>query len=82
MERDALLAHGTEQLLRGRLCTDSDVCEVSVCSHCGNAVQGSANDCPLCGGAWKKVLLPMATMVLIEELAGMGISMQLKLKKE
>lgn len=31
---------------------------------------------------WKKVMLPMATMVLIEELAGMGINMQLKLQKE
>ena len=82
MERDALLAHGTEQLLRGRLCTDSDVCEVTVCSHCGNTVQGNGKDCPLCGGMWKKVMLPMATMVLIEELAGMGINMQLKLQKE
>ena len=82
MERDALLAHGTEQLLRGRLCTDSDACEVSICSQCGNTVQGSGKECPLCGGAWKRVMLPMATEVLIQELAGMGINMQLKLRQE
>ena len=38
MERDALLAHGTEALLRGRLCTDSDAAEFLVCSKCGNCL--------------------------------------------
>ena len=80
MERDALLGHGTQQLLRGRLCTDSDGREFKVCVDCGNIVEGEGKLCPLCGGSWKDIVLPMATGVLVEELAGMGILMTLKVK--
>ncbi|CAL6037772.1 DNA-directed_RNA polymerase subunit beta [Hexamita inflata] len=75
MERDALLAHGTQQLLRGRLCTDSDAQVFRVCEKCGNILNQQSDNCSLCGGELRKIVMPNVTGVLIGELAGMGVFM-------
>ena len=78
MERDALLGHGTQQLLRGRLCTDSDATIFSACQVCGNIFNGSGHKCVLCQGQLRKVTMPTVAGVLAGELAGMGIFMGFK----
>jgi len=84
MERDALLAHGAMELLRGRLCTDSDAVVHKVCKACGSILgfNQKTSTCSECGAKDRgaTVMIPCVAVVLAQELAGMNIRMQVSVR--
>ena len=57
MERDALIAHGTAFMLRGRLCTESDGKIMKVCYQCGSIFMNNGS-CTACGGECVDCFIP------------------------
>jgi DNA-directed RNA polymerase III subunit RPC2 len=82
MERDCLIAYGAAQLLRERLMLSSDRHECDVCSKCGAI--GFKSWCQTCksSGGVKKMVLPYATKLLVQELGSMNVKTNLKLVEE
>lgn len=78
MERDALVSHGAPGLLQERLFYSSDKFYMSLCSKCNKP---SGDDmCKVCGAGSRDIRrtkVPYATKLLKEELAAMGINMEL-----
>eukprot|EP00768_Dysnectes_brevis_P002220 gnl/Dysnectes_brevis/1713_a1948_1606.p1 GENE.gnl/Dysnectes_brevis/1713_a1948_1606~~gnl/Dysnectes_brevis/1713_a1948_1606.p1 ORF type:complete len:1139 (-),score=414.09 gnl/Dysnectes_brevis/1713_a1948_1606:136-3552(-) len=85
MERDAMIAHGSTALLRGRLCTDSDAEFARVCPSCGSMVSRcrGQRDCRDCGSdrAPTVVEVPAVTSLLAHELAAMGVKMHCEIEE-
>ena len=93
MERDALLAHGASEFLRGRLCLDSDVFTIHVCDKCGqmldkkiiiNSAAETRWNCATCLKDTKAVQtqIPYAAKLLFQELRSAGISCSFKEPKQ
>ena len=93
MERDALLAHGASEFLRGRLCLDSDVFTVHVCDKCGqmldskiiiNSAAATRWNCVTCLEKTKPVQkqIPYAAKLLFQELRSAGIRTSFKEPKQ
>ena len=93
MERDALLAHGASEFLRGRLCLDSDVFTINVCETCGqmldkkiitNVAAEMRWECASCLKDTKAVekQIPYAAKLLFQELRSAGISCSFKKPKQ
>ena len=88
MERDCILAHGTHEFLLERLMFASDAFDAHICASCGNfampAAQGTlvrnrSAFCRVCSSSRnvKKITVPYAAKLLIQELQGMHVSTQL-----
>ena len=88
MERDALISHGVADVLLERLMLVSDVFKVSLCGRCGHLAQPAARGthvartrphCRVCGTGKHVVDLhmPYASKLLVQELQGMNIGVQL-----
>ena len=93
MERDALLAHGAAEFLRGRLCLDSDVFTIHVCGTCGqmldkkiiiSAAAETRWNCATCLKDTKAVQkqIPYAAKLLFQELHSAGIRCSFKEPKQ
>lgn len=82
MERDCLIAYGASQLLRERLMLSSDKHECDVCENCG--MIGYLGWCQMCGSSEgvRKMMMPYAAKLLVQELCAMGIKTGLKLVEE
>lgn len=82
MERDCLIAYGAAQLLRERLMLSSDKHECDVCSICG--MIGYNGWCQGCSSSFgvRKMVLPYAAKLLIQELNAMNIKTSLQLVDE
>jgi hypothetical protein len=88
MERDCILAHGTHEFLLERLMFASDAFDAYICASCGNfamppaqgtLVRNRSAFCRVCssGRNVKKITIPYAAKLLIQELQGMHVSTQL-----
>jgi DNA-directed RNA polymerase III subunit RPC2 len=82
MERDCLIAYGAGQLLRERLMLSSDRHECDVCAGCG--LLGYSGWCQVCGSSAgvRRLTLPYAAKLLIQELASMNIRTSFKLVEQ
>lgn len=89
MERDCLLGHGTSVLMRERLFTQSDPYEVWVCASCGLLAEGPSNGrrqrgamCRRCDSSdhVRRLPMPFATKLFMQELAAMNVVARLELK--
>jgi DNA-directed RNA polymerase III subunit RPC2 len=82
MERDCLIAYGAGQLLRERLMLSSDRHECDVCEKCG--MIGYLGWCQMCGSSEgvRKMTMPYAAKLLVQELCAMGIKTGLRLVEE
>lgn len=82
MERDCLIAYGASQLLRERLMLSSDAHEVDVCERCGQ--MGSSTWCRICEDdrGVRKLTMPYAAKLLIQELGAMNIKVRIGLEDE
>ena len=82
MERDCLIAYGAAQLLRERLMLSSDKHECDICSKCGAI--GFKSWCQTCKSSEgvKKMIMPYATKLLVQELSTMNVKTNLKLVEE
>jgi DNA-directed RNA polymerase III subunit RPC2 len=82
MERDCLIAYGAAQLLRERLMLSSDKHECDVCAECG--MIGYQGWCQMCGSSKevRKMVLPYAAKLLIQELCSMNVRTGLRLVEE
>ncbi|GIQ81951.1 DNA-directed RNA polymerase, subunit 2 [Kipferlia bialata] len=82
MERDAMIAHGTMEIMRGRLCLDSDAETAAVCTKCGSLLGVVKNvGCLECGAKQaSNVTIPTAFRVLSHELASMGVKLSAHVK--
>jgi DNA-directed RNA polymerase beta subunit len=90
MERDALIAHGGERIIRDRFLDQSDRYETWVCRTCGNLAENPTESgvlnvthkrayCRFCNNsdATCKIVLPYSMKLLIQELHGIHISIKL-----
>ncbi len=83
MERDCLLAHGTNTLLKERTLDYSDNYRIFVCDGCGlQGVVNPVHDIYICGGCEKEtsfseVRVPYAFKLLMQELQAMAINPRL-----
>lgn len=78
MERDALIAHGTSDIMRDRLFMSSDYSSVWVCSSCGlmgGGVGGDGTRCS-CDAKSRLIELPRSTMVLFYEAQSMLVALR------
>jgi len=66
MERDAFISHGASQILRERMLLSSDKYEAPVCEKCGFITTR-------CCGSIKKVVIPYALKLLLQELIAMNV---------
>lgn len=82
MERDCLIAYGASQLLLERLMISSDAHECDVCEVCG--MMGFNGWCQSCksGQGVRRLTLPYATKLLMQELLSMNVKATLKLEDE
>ena len=82
MERDCLIAYGAAQLLRERLMLSSDRHECDVCAACG--MIGYQGWCQMCASSTevRRMTLPYAAKLLIQELCSMNVRTGLKLVEE
>jgi DNA-directed RNA polymerase III subunit RPC2 len=82
MERDCLIAYGAAQLLRERLMLSSDRHECDICSKCGAI--GFKSWCQTCKSSEgvRKMVMPYATKLLVQELSSMNVKTNLKLVEE
>ncbi|KAF2671685.1 beta and beta-prime subunits of DNA dependent RNA-polymerase [Microthyrium microscopicum] len=82
MERDCLIAYGASQLLRERLMLSSDQHTCDVCAECG--LIGYSGWCQVCesSAGVRKMVLPYAAKLLIQELGSMNVRTSLKLVEE
>jgi DNA-directed RNA polymerase III subunit RPC2 len=82
MERDCLIAYGAGQLLRERLMLSSDKHECDVCANCG--LLGYRGWCQVCASSVgvRRLTLPYAAKLLIQELASMNIRTSFKLVEQ
>lgn len=86
MEKDCLVGHGAALLLKERLVESSDKTTIWVCEKCGSMGWYDARKnipiCPICGekGKMYPVEVSYAFKLLLQELMGLGISIQLILK--
>lgn len=82
MERDCLIAYGAAQLLRERLMLSSDQHECDVCATCGLiGYQGWCQVCASSAGV-RKMVLPYAAKLLVQELGSMNVRTSLRLVDE
>jgi len=82
MERDCLIAYGAAQLLRERLMLSSDCHECDVCATCGLiGYQGWCQVCSSSAGV-RKMVLPYAAKLLLQELGSMNVRTSLRLVEE
>jgi len=92
MEKDAIVAHGTASFLKEKMLDDSDIYYMKVCGNCGNIAtrrktenqssRESEDDtyyCTNCGekGNIKKVCIPYAMKLLIQEIASMNVGVKI-----
>jgi len=75
MERDALIAHGTSQMLMERLFKFTDSFSISVCYSCGEIVYGSS--CKTCNCMTAVVEIPYIFKLIKQELAAMNLKLAL-----
>ncbi|RMZ67198.1 dna-directed rna polymerase iii subunit rpc2 [Pyrenophora seminiperda CCB06] len=82
MERDCLIAYGASQLLVERLMISSDAHIVDVCEKCGQ--MGYSGYCKLCESekGIRKIMMPYAAKLLIQELGSMNIKVTIGLEDE
>ena len=82
MERDCLIAYGASQLLLERLMISSDAHQVEVCEKCGQ--MGSLGWCKICDSekGVRKLVMPYAAKLLIQELGSMNIKVVIGLEDE
>ncbi|KAF2097343.1 putative DNA-directed RNA polymerase III subunit RPC2 [Rhizodiscina lignyota] len=82
MERDCLIAYGASQLLLERLMISSDAHQCEVCEVCG--MMGYNGWCQTCksGQGVRKLMLPYAAKLLMQELLSMNVKTTLKLEDE
>ena len=82
MERDCLIAYGAGQLLLERLMLSSDRHECDVCASCG--LLGYSGWCQVCASSAgvRRLTLPYAAKLLIQELASMNIRTSFKLVEQ
>lgn len=84
MERDALLAHGISKFTRERMMELSDKFETYICCECGTLanvnIKEDIFECYQCdnSSSFKKIQIPYAAKLLIQELNGMFISPKFK----
>lgn len=92
MEKDALVAHGISSFLKEKMLDDSDIYYMRVCGKCGmtatrRKVMNQSNRdndddmyyCGNCGekGDIKKVCIPYATKLLLQEIGSMSIGVKI-----
>lgn len=77
MERDCIISHGCASFLRERLFEVSDAYTITVCPSCGFF---GAERCKSCNVEVKKVDVPYAFKLLIQELNAMNIIMKFDLE--
>ncbi|OAL55566.1 beta and beta-prime subunits of DNA dependent RNA-polymerase [Pyrenochaeta sp. DS3sAY3a] len=82
MERDCLIAYGASQLLLERLMISSDAHNVDVCETCGQ--MGYIGWCKVCDSdkAVRRITMPYAAKLLIQELGSMNIKVKIGLGDE
>ncbi|KAF2397181.1 DNA-directed RNA polymerase III polypeptide [Trichodelitschia bisporula] len=82
MERDCLIAYGASQLLRERLMLSSDKHECDICATCG--LIGYSGWCQTCQSSEgvRKMVMPYAAKLLVQELSSMNVKTALKLVEE
>lgn len=93
MEKDALVAHGIASFLKEKMLDDSNLYYVKICGNCGNIAtrrkvnnqltRETVNDtyvCNNCGekGNIKKVCIPYAMKLFIQEIESMSIGIKLE----
>lgn len=82
MERDALISHGVSAIIEDMLHLQSDPSVVQICTVCKRqGFKRRSNDMNTCcdkscGGETVDVGMPHASKLLIQEMAGLGISMK------
>ncbi|AFZ81233.1 DNA-directed RNA polymerase subunit beta, putative [Theileria equi strain WA] len=93
MERDALIAHGTSQLLQDRLMHCSDGHFAYVCPKCGSIISATISSvnsntgkiqisqCRICKVGCKLVMIPYVLRYVANELATMNIGIKLHLSQ-
>ncbi len=87
MERDALCAHGTAQLLKERTVDNSDIYTAYVCDLCGmfaHKVPGKRYYiCRACNNTTKisKIIIPYALKLLFHELMSINILSRIRTSK-
>lgn len=87
MERDALIAHGTPQMLKERMMECSDKYVVHVCDLCGlfarKIKDKDAYICDVDGNTSDitKIIMPYAAKLMFQELLSMCIAPRIKIKK-
>lgn len=77
MERDCMISHGAAEFLRERLFTVSDPFQISVCRKCGimTATQKECQNCK--SDNVVQCNMPYASKLMMTELAGIGLKLQL-----
>jgi len=95
MERDVGISHGTSAVLNERMCVSSDAYEAPVCSKCGliggitrpigmiGQKKARMYKCVGCQGEAnpiKKVKMPYASKLLLQELMSMGVMPKLSVE--
>ncbi|KAL9090271.1 MAG: hypothetical protein Q9159_002076 [Coniocarpon cinnabarinum] len=80
MERDCLIAYGASQLLLERLMISSDRHDCEICETCGG--MGYLGWCGVCksGAGVRRMTIPYAAKLLVQELASMGVGVKFKLE--
>lgn len=82
MERDVIMAQGASRFLQDRLMDSSDAVVLGVCSQCGQLRNKTtkASKCRHCSceRAPKRMKIPYATKVLIQELEAMNIGVRMR----
>lgn len=87
MERDAMIAHGTAQMLKERLLDCSDPHLAHVCDLCGffahRAKDHDYYTCASCNNSTRvsKLIIPYAFKLLCQEMYSMGIMVHLRTRK-
>ena len=83
MEIECLLAHGQMKFLKERFMDCSDGFEVDLCTACGVLlainVQAKVHTCRYCGNhrSFVRVAIPYSMKLMVQEIAGMGVSTSL-----
>ena len=90
MERDCLISHGLSMFLKESFLERSDLFEMYMCNTCGNNAVVNEKEhhytCPTCKNTKKKcslrkVQLPYAMKLFLQEIRTMGIDTKLKFSK-